>query len=99
MGKSRFMVASTQNSLILYYYLLIIVLFPIRTTVNLLLPYPVCWLKTKLLKQKMTEETKLNPLTPFIFFVKTWKFSLTLIKKDSEIIWYPPSPSAQVITT
>ena len=41
-GKNRFTVVSTQNkSLFLYYYLLIIVLVSIRTTVNILLPYPV----------------------------------------------------------
>ena len=39
-GKSKFIVVSTQNSLFLY-HLVIIVLFSVWTAVNLLLPHPV----------------------------------------------------------
>ena len=43
LGNRRLIVVSMQDkSLFFYYYLIIIVLFSIQTTVNLLLPTPVC---------------------------------------------------------
>ena len=75
MGKSRFTVVSTWNSLFLHYYLWCIVLFSIQTRVTLLLLHPVYLLLILFLWRVWL----MHHLISFVLCCFWWKLAVNLI--------------------